>query len=171
MLEPQNFMRPSEKAASTLTTMVIATTHTVTITVFLKKIRKSVCVEQQPELIERHPIGDDPWIGRHVRDLGIALERGDDHVIGRNQEKDREHDEKYVRRDQRPAAIALQACADATLRRGAHADGGRAHPISLPRLRTPRRMKIAAIARIGNMNSDVAAPSGRSPERMPSRKA
>ena len=42
MLEPQNFMRPSENAASTLTTMVIATTQTVTITVFLKKIRKSV---------------------------------------------------------------------------------------------------------------------------------
>ena len=46
MLEPQNLMRPSEKAASTLTTMVIATTHSVTITVFLKKIRKSVCVSR-----------------------------------------------------------------------------------------------------------------------------
>ena len=42
MLEPQNFMRPSANAASTLTTMVMATTHTVTIAVFLKKIRKSV---------------------------------------------------------------------------------------------------------------------------------
>ena len=42
--EPQNFMRPSEKAASTLTTMVMATTQTVTIAVFLKKIRKSLCV-------------------------------------------------------------------------------------------------------------------------------
>ena len=42
MLEPQNFMRPSEKAASTLTTMVIATTQSVTITVFLKNTRKSV---------------------------------------------------------------------------------------------------------------------------------
>ena len=38
-------------------------------------------------MIERHPIGDDPWIGLHVRDLGIAFERGDDHVIGRNEEK------------------------------------------------------------------------------------
>ena len=47
MLEPQNFMRPSEKAASTLTTIVIATTHTVTIAVFLKKIRKSVCVSSR----------------------------------------------------------------------------------------------------------------------------
>ena len=54
---------------------------------------------------------------------------------------------------------------------GARGDGGGAHPISLPRLRTPRRMKIAATARIGNMNSEVAAPSGRSPERMPSMKA
>ncbi len=46
MLEPQKRMRPSENAASTLTTMVIATTHTVTMTVFLKKIRKSVCVSR-----------------------------------------------------------------------------------------------------------------------------
>ena len=44
MLDPQNRMRPSANAASTLITMVIATTHTVTMTVFLKKIRKSVCV-------------------------------------------------------------------------------------------------------------------------------
>ena len=46
MPEPQNLIRPSENAASTLTTMVIATTHSVTITVFLKKIRKSVCVSR-----------------------------------------------------------------------------------------------------------------------------
>ena len=39
-------MRPSENAAKILTTMVIATTHTVTMTVFLKKIRKSVCVSR-----------------------------------------------------------------------------------------------------------------------------
>ncbi len=42
MPEPQNRMRPSENAASTLITMVMMTTQTVTITVFLKKIRKSV---------------------------------------------------------------------------------------------------------------------------------
>ncbi len=46
MLDPQNFIRPSEKAANTLTTMVIATVHTVTMMVFLKKIRKSVCVSR-----------------------------------------------------------------------------------------------------------------------------
>ena len=33
---------------------------------------------------------------------------------------------------------------------------------SLPRLRTLRRIRMAAIARIGNMNSDTDAPSGRS---------
>ena len=42
MLEPQKRMRPSANAASTLITMVMQTTSTVTMTVFLKKIRKSV---------------------------------------------------------------------------------------------------------------------------------
>ena len=36
-----------EKAASTVTAIVIATTHTVTIAVFLKKIRKAVCVSSR----------------------------------------------------------------------------------------------------------------------------
>ena len=117
MLEPQNRMRPSENAASTLTTMVIATTQTVTITVFLKKIRKSVCVEQDPELIERGPVDDDPRIGRQARHLGVALERRHHHVIGRHQEEDREHHQEHVGGDQRPAAIAPQA--------GAQADGAR----------------------------------------------
>ena len=36
MPDPQNLMRPSANAASTLTTMVIATTHTVTIDRILK---------------------------------------------------------------------------------------------------------------------------------------
>ena len=40
-------LRPSEKAASTLTTIVMATTHSVTIAVFLKKIRKSVYVSRR----------------------------------------------------------------------------------------------------------------------------
>ena len=120
MLEPQNFMRPSENAASTLTTMVIATTHTVTITVFLKKIRKSVCVSRMLELIERDAVDDEPRIGRHARHLGVALERGDDHVIGRHQEEDREHDQEHVGRDQRPAAVAAQAAcrAETAARRG-----------------------------------------------------
>ena len=34
--DPQNRMRERENAASTLTTMVMATTHSVTTTVFLK---------------------------------------------------------------------------------------------------------------------------------------
>jgi len=34
--EPQKRMRESEKAASTLTTMLMATTHNVTMMVFLK---------------------------------------------------------------------------------------------------------------------------------------
>ena len=87
MLEPQNFMRPSENAASTLTTMVIATTQTVTIDRVLEEDQEVGLREQNPELIERDAVGDDPRIGRHVRDLGVALERGHDHVIGRHQER------------------------------------------------------------------------------------
>src|SRR5262245_23464333 len=107
-----------------------------------------------------------------MRDLGIAFERGDDHVVGRHQEKYREDDEKYVGRYQGPSSISAEAPATtAGALDGRHGDCAGAHPISLPRLRTPRRMKTAAIARIGNMNRDVAAPSGKSPDRMPSRKA
>src|ERR1700686_253801 len=105
-----------------------------------------------------------------MRHLGVALERRHDHVEGRDQKEDREDHQKHIGRDQRPAPIAAETGADTETLRGAGGDGGCAHPISLPRLRTPRRMKTAANARIGNMNSDVAAPSGRSPERMPSMK-
>ncbi len=59
MLEPQNFMRPSENAASTLTTMVIATTHSVTIAVFFEKNHKIGLRQQNAELLERKTVGDD----------------------------------------------------------------------------------------------------------------
>jgi hypothetical protein len=53
--------------------------------------RQKVGLRQQDfELIERNPVGDDPWIRRHMRDLGVTLERRDDHVIGRDQKEDRE---------------------------------------------------------------------------------
>src|SRR6476660_2957079 len=105
-------------------------------------------------------------------DFGIALERRYHHVIRRHQEEDREQDQEKIRRIKCPAPIAAQARAlDETAPCGRGGDRGCRHPVSLPRLRTPRKMKTAAIARIGNMNSDVAAPSGRSPERMPSRNA
>jgi hypothetical protein len=41
-VEPKKRILDSENAARTEITMVMATTHTVTITVFLKKMRKSV---------------------------------------------------------------------------------------------------------------------------------
>jgi hypothetical protein len=69
--------------------MVIATTHSVTTAVFLTY--KEVRLRQQDfKLIERNAVGNDPRIGRHMGDLGVALERRDDHVIGRDQKKDRE---------------------------------------------------------------------------------
>src|SRR6185312_3510453 len=101
----------------------------------------------------------------------IRLERGHDHVIGRDEEEDREDHQEDIGQDQRPAAVAAEARAAARQRPGDGGNGSCGHPTSLPRLRTSRRMKMAAMARIGNMNSDTEAPSGMSPERMPSRKA
>ncbi len=126
--------------------------------------------EQEPVLLERHAVGDDPRIGCEMGDLGVRLQRGHDHVVGGRQEEDREQHQKEVRGDQSPAPIAPEARADAGTRM-LDGDGVCGHAISLPRLRTPRSMNTAEMARIGNMNSDTAAPSGRSPERMPSRKA
>ena len=47
------------------------------------------------------------------------------------------------------------------------AGSGAQRQASLPRLVMPRRMKIAATARIGTMNSATVAPNGRLPPRMP----
>src|SRR5262249_61381837 len=125
--------------------------------------------EQQLVLVEGE-VGNPPRAGRDVGDLGVGLERRHDHVIGRHEEEDREQDEEHVGRDQRPAPVAREArlgsAGRSTLR-----DRRGGHPISLPRLRTPRRMKIAPIARSGNMNSDTEAPSGMSPDLMPSMNA
>ena len=137
----------------------------------LEKDQKVGLREQYPELIERDAVENEPRIGRQPRHLGVALERRHDHVIGRHQEEDREQDQKEIGREQRPAPATPQARSSRHRFAGRYGESGGAHPISLPRLRTPRRMKTAATARIGNMNSDVAAPSGRSPERIPSRKA
>jgi len=127
-------------------------------------------VEEEAVLLEGHAVGDDPRIGREMRDLGVGFQRRHDHVVGRREKEDREQDEEEIGGEQRPAPAAPQAGYRADAR--ARGDcSGRGHPISLPRLRTPRRMNTAEIARIGNMNSDTAAPSGRSPERMPSRNA
>src|SRR4029079_19633018 len=120
---------------------------------------------------ERDAVEDEPRIGRQPRHLGVTLERRHNHVIGWHQEEDRKQDQKKIGRKQRRASTAPQARSSRRCFAGRHGESGGAHPISLPRLRTPRRMKTAAIARIGSMNSDVAAPSGRSPERIPSRKA
>ena len=41
-------------------------------------------------LFKRWPVANNPRIGREMRDLGVRLQRRDDHVIGRNEKKDRE---------------------------------------------------------------------------------
>src|SRR5262249_36236988 len=99
------------------------------------------------------------------RDLGAGLERRDQHVERRREEEDHEQYQEDVRPAQRPAAVAAHA---ARLARAARAlarcgvDAERRHATSLPRRWMSRRMNTAAIARIGIMNSDTAAPSGMS---------
>src|SRR6185312_6796045 len=136
----------------------------------LEKNQKIGLRKQYLELVERNSVSDDPRISRHVSDLGSARKCSHNHVVGRHQEEDRKDHQKYVRSDQGPSAIAFQA--GLPLRSGGfrNFNSYRGHAISLPRFRTPRRMNTAAIARIGNMNNDVAAPKGKSPERIPRRK-
>src|ERR1700674_3185783 len=115
----------------------------------------------------KHP----PWVCC-CRNLGAGLERGDQHVERRHQREDREQREEKVRPSQRPGAVAAHAAVFNVAGRRGLVDRYRAcHQASFPRLLMSRRMKIAAIARIGNMNSETLAPSGISPPSMPTRNA
>src|SRR6266699_1844969 len=115
----------------------------------------------------KHP----PRIGRR-RNLGAALERSDQFVERRYQREDREQREEEVRPPQRPGAVAAHAAIfDRSGRRGLVDYHRACHQASFPRLLTSRRIKIAAIARIGNMNSETLAPSGISLPSMPTLKA
>src|SRR3954462_6105822 len=108
-----------------------------------------------------------PWIGSR-RNLGAALERGDQHVERWNQRKDRKQCEKEIRPAQRPCPVAAHAAVfDRARRRGLVDDDGACHYASFPRLLMSRRMKIAATASIGIMNSETLAPSGMSLPSMP----
>src|SRR5450756_847152 len=110
---------------------------------------------------------DPPGVGGR-RNLRAALERGDQHVERRHQREDREQHEEEVRPAQRPGAVAAHAAIfDAARRRGLVDHHCACHQASFPRLLTPRRMKIAATARIGTMNSETLAPSGISLPSMP----
>src|ERR1700736_3432382 len=112
-----------------------------------------------------------PGIGRR-RDLRAALERGDQHVKRRRQREDRKQAKEEIRPPQRPGAVAAHpAIFDAAGRRGLVDHYRAGHQASFPRLLTSRRMKTAAMARIGTMNSDTLAPSGMSLPSMPTLKA
>ena len=105
-----------------------------------------------------------PRVGRRP-DLRARLERGDQHVDRRRQEEDDEQDQEEIRPEQRSCAGRARCCRSGrgrAGRRAASAVAVRHCHASLPRLRTLRRMKNAAIARIGTMNSDTDAPSGMS---------
>src|ERR1700732_2128927 len=112
-----------------------------------------------------------PGVGRR-RNLGAGLQRGDHHVERRHQREDREQRQEEVRPSQRPGAVAAHApIFDRSGRRGLVDHHGACHQASFPRLLMSRRMKIAAIARIGTMNSETLAPSGISLPSIPIRKA
>ena len=108
-----------------------------------------------------------PGIGRR-RNFRAALQRRDQHVERRHQREDREERQEEIRPSQRPGAVAAHAAVfDLAGRRGLVDHDGAGHQASFPRLLMSRRMKIAAIARIGTMNSETLAPSGMSPPSMP----
>src|SRR6202049_3293955 len=112
-----------------------------------------------------------PGISRR-RNLRAALERRDQHVKRRHQREDRKQREEKVRPLQRPSAVAADAAIfDRAGRRGLVDHDSACHQASFPRLLISRRMKTAAIASIGNMNSETLAPSGMSPPSIPTRNA
>src|SRR6185437_4735167 len=108
-----------------------------------------------------------PWIGC-CRNLGAALERRDQHVERRHQREDRKQREEEVRPSERPGPVAAHAAISGGAGRRCLVDRhGTRHHASFPRLVTSRRMKIAATASIGTMNSETLAPSGISLPSMP----
>src|SRR4030088_1737594 len=112
-----------------------------------------------------------PGSGRRGN-LGAGLQRRNYHVERRHQREDREQREEKVRPSQRPGAVAAHAAvSDRAGRRGLVDHYRACHQASFPRLLISRRMKIAAIARIGTMNSETLAPSGISPPSIPIRNA
>src|SRR5215471_17130844 len=110
-----------------------------------------------------------PGVGRR-RNLGAALERGDQHVERRYQREDRKQDQEEIRPAQRPGAVATHAAILDFAGGSGLVDRKSAHA-SFPRLEMSRRMNIAATARIGAMNSETLAPSGMSLPSMPTRNA
>src|SRR4029077_11820181 len=95
------------------------------------------------------------------------------HVYWWRRENDREKDQEEIRPTQRPGAVAADTAAplvprSAVPRDRRNRDGRHA---SFPRRLMSRRMKIAAMVRIGSMNNETLAPSGMSPLSMPTRNA
>src|SRR5450755_2816394 len=106
-------------------------------------------------------------IGR-CRNLGTALERRDQHVERRHQREDRKQREEEVRPSERPGPVAAHAAISGSAGRCRLVDHyGTGHHASFPRLVISRRMKIAATASIGTMNSETLAPRGISLPSMP----
>src|SRR5258708_5590541 len=102
-----------------------------------------------------------PWVGRG-RDFRARFERGDEHVDRRRQKEDYKDDQKEIRPEQRspPAARDAAVAHPADPAGGRFCRSRRHRHASFPRRLTLRKMKNAAIANIGAMNSATDAPSG-----------
>src|SRR5262249_57131252 len=85
--------------------------------------------------------------------------------------EDCKQSQEEIRPAQRPYAVVGHAAVLDLAGRAGLVDRDCGHQASFPRLLTSRRMKIAAIARIGAMNSETLAPSGMSLPSIPTRNA
>src|SRR3989337_1037296 len=109
---------------------------------------------------------------RRRGDFGAGLQRRNQHVERRYQREDREQREEKVRPSQRPGPVTAHAAIFGRPgRRGLVHYYRAGHQASFPRLLMSRRIKTAAIARIGTMNNETLAPSGISPPSIPILKA
>src|SRR3990170_2312728 len=107
--------------------------------------------EQVLVMLEGRALLDEERDPLQALDLLVGLERGQRHPVGREQEKHHEHGDHAVADDEHGLAAGLDRPDHTTLRR------------------TPRRIKKADTARIGNITSATAAPRGTSPDSMPRR--
>src|SRR5690349_15531397 len=113
-----------------------------------------------------------PRVGRR-RDFRAGFQRGNKHIDGRREKEDDEKDQEEVRPEQSsaPAPGYAAVTGEAGLAAGSGRRCCRHCYASFPRRLTLRRMKNAAIASIGAMNSDTDAPSGMSLPQIASVKA
>src|SRR5262249_40870761 len=116
---------------------------------------------QQVDVVRQGGMPHPPRVRRR-RDLRARFERGDEHIDRRGQKENDEQDQKKKGPEQSAAPAARGGAGRETARPAGPRCWRRHRHASFPRRFTLRRMKNAAIARIGAMNSATDAPSGMS---------